>query len=145
MWIVYAKWVICWWNSHHSICDLLQEKLLDWAKEVAQSKPSGTDGNLIAEDFVVSVCGNIVFLNLFVHLYLAPWGNKLCYNDSVEGESSVLVLPVKTHLMSFLLSISERQVQIWYKPCLLVSSFLNEISFLTIIPQMVAFLNNPLC
>ncbi|XP_048034368.1 deoxynucleoside triphosphate triphosphohydrolase SAMHD1 isoform X2 [Megalobrama amblycephala] len=35
--------------------DVSQEKLLDWAKEVAQSKPSGTDGNLIAEDFVVSV------------------------------------------------------------------------------------------
>uniref|UniRef100_A0A8C1B431 Deoxynucleoside triphosphate triphosphohydrolase SAMHD1 n=1 Tax=Cyprinus carpio carpio TaxID=630221 RepID=A0A8C1B431_CYPCA len=30
-------------------------KLLDWAKEVACSKPSGTDANLIAEDFVVSV------------------------------------------------------------------------------------------
>nr|ATN38606.1 SAMHD1 [Ctenopharyngodon idella] len=35
--------------------DVSQKKLLDWAKEVAQSKPSGTDGNLIAEDFVVSV------------------------------------------------------------------------------------------
>ncbi|CAM4684060.1 unnamed protein product [Leuciscus chuanchicus] len=35
--------------------DVSPEKLLDWAKEVARSKPSGTDGNLIAEDFVVSV------------------------------------------------------------------------------------------
>lgn len=35
--------------------DASPEKLLDWAKEVARSKPSGTDGNLIAEDFVVSV------------------------------------------------------------------------------------------
>uniref|UniRef100_A0A673HI74 Deoxynucleoside triphosphate triphosphohydrolase SAMHD1 n=1 Tax=Sinocyclocheilus rhinocerous TaxID=307959 RepID=A0A673HI74_9TELE len=34
---------------------LLQEKLLDWAKEVAGSKPSGTDANLTAEDFVVRV------------------------------------------------------------------------------------------
>lgn len=41
----------------------------------------------------------IVFLNLFVHLFLALWGNKLFYNDSVEGESSVLVLPVKRHLI----------------------------------------------
>uniref|UniRef100_A0A8C1PB62 Deoxynucleoside triphosphate triphosphohydrolase SAMHD1 n=1 Tax=Cyprinus carpio TaxID=7962 RepID=A0A8C1PB62_CYPCA len=31
------------------------EKLLAWAKEVASSKPSGTDANLTAEDFVVSV------------------------------------------------------------------------------------------
>uniref|UniRef100_A0A8C2CZR0 Deoxynucleoside triphosphate triphosphohydrolase SAMHD1 n=1 Tax=Cyprinus carpio TaxID=7962 RepID=A0A8C2CZR0_CYPCA len=35
--------------------DSSPEKLLDWAKEVACSKPSGTDANLIAEDFVVSV------------------------------------------------------------------------------------------
>ncbi|KAL1249427.1 hypothetical protein QQF64_020432 [Cirrhinus molitorella] len=35
--------------------DASQEKLVDWAKEVARSKPSGTDANLIAEDFVVSV------------------------------------------------------------------------------------------
>lgn len=35
--------------------DASQEKLLDWAKEVAGSKPSGTDANLTAEDFVVSV------------------------------------------------------------------------------------------
>ncbi|XP_016307308.1 deoxynucleoside triphosphate triphosphohydrolase SAMHD1-like [Sinocyclocheilus anshuiensis] len=35
--------------------DTSPEKLLDWAKEVACSKPSGTDANLIAEDFVVSV------------------------------------------------------------------------------------------
>ncbi|XP_065138497.2 deoxynucleoside triphosphate triphosphohydrolase SAMHD1 [Paramisgurnus dabryanus] len=32
-----------------------QEKQLDWAKEVANSKPSGLDENLKAEDFVVSV------------------------------------------------------------------------------------------
>lgn len=32
-----------------------QEKQLDWAKEVANSKPSGLDENLMAEDFVVSV------------------------------------------------------------------------------------------
>ncbi len=38
-----------------NVCDRLQEKLLDWAKEVARAKPSGTDANLIAEDFVVSV------------------------------------------------------------------------------------------
>uniref|UniRef100_A0A9J8ACM6 Deoxynucleoside triphosphate triphosphohydrolase SAMHD1 n=1 Tax=Cyprinus carpio carpio TaxID=630221 RepID=A0A9J8ACM6_CYPCA len=35
--------------------DASQEKLLAWAKEVASSKPSGTDANLTAEDFVVSV------------------------------------------------------------------------------------------
>ncbi|XP_056305766.1 deoxynucleoside triphosphate triphosphohydrolase SAMHD1 isoform X2 [Danio aesculapii] len=35
--------------------DVSQEKLLDWAKELARSKPAGTEGNLIAEDFVVSV------------------------------------------------------------------------------------------
>ncbi|XP_077081208.1 deoxynucleoside triphosphate triphosphohydrolase SAMHD1 [Siphateles boraxobius] len=35
--------------------DVSPEKLLEWAKEVARSKPSGTDANLIAEDFVVSV------------------------------------------------------------------------------------------
>ncbi|KAA0706714.1 Deoxynucleoside triphosphate triphosphohydrolase SAMHD1 [Triplophysa tibetana] len=35
--------------------DVSQEKLLDWAKEVAGSKPSSIDENLRAEDFVVSV------------------------------------------------------------------------------------------
>ncbi|XP_073679235.1 deoxynucleoside triphosphate triphosphohydrolase SAMHD1 isoform X1 [Garra rufa] len=35
--------------------DASQEKLLDWAKEVARSKPSGTNANLRADDFVVSV------------------------------------------------------------------------------------------
>ncbi|KAK7131747.1 hypothetical protein R3I93_018343 [Phoxinus phoxinus] len=35
--------------------DVSAEKLLDWAEEVAQSKPSGTDAHLRAEDFVVSV------------------------------------------------------------------------------------------
>ncbi|XP_056589714.1 deoxynucleoside triphosphate triphosphohydrolase SAMHD1 isoform X2 [Triplophysa dalaica] len=33
--------------------DVSQEKLLDWAKEVAGSKPSNIDENLMAEDFVV--------------------------------------------------------------------------------------------
>ncbi|XP_055044729.2 deoxynucleoside triphosphate triphosphohydrolase SAMHD1 [Misgurnus anguillicaudatus] len=35
--------------------DVSQEKQLDWAKEVANCKPSGVDENLMPEDFVVSV------------------------------------------------------------------------------------------
>lgn len=52
-----AKCELCVIN----ICDRLQEKLLDWAKEVARSKPSGADANLIAEDFVVTVRLSIFF------------------------------------------------------------------------------------
>ncbi|XP_059403115.1 deoxynucleoside triphosphate triphosphohydrolase SAMHD1 [Carassius carassius] len=42
-------------TTAETLVDASQEKLLDWAKEVAGSKPSGTDANLTAEDFVVSV------------------------------------------------------------------------------------------